>query len=131
MNYCCFFLNNLLNLYSSICREIVQYSAAADSTIPSNKRKIEDADIKEEYSDAAIKKDIKQEPEGKVFYNLIFFSFFLTICIKNIGQQPPKKKKKKNKDQANGEDKSINNGADISVKSEQESILTEGTYNNL
>lgn len=85
-------------------REIVQYSAAADSTIPSNKRKIEDTDIKEEYSEAAIKKDIKQEPEA---------------------QQPPKKKKKKNKDQTNGEDKSINNGADISVKSEQESILTE------
>ncbi|XP_060843193.1 nucleolar protein 58 [Rhopalosiphum padi] len=83
-------------------REIVQYSAAADSTIPSNKRKIEDADIKEEYSEVA--KDIKQEPEG---------------------QQPPKKKKKKNKEQTNGEDKSINNGADISIKSEQESILTE------
>ncbi|XP_025196168.1 nucleolar protein 58 [Melanaphis sacchari] len=85
-------------------REIVQYSAAADSTIPSNKRKIEDTDIKEEYSEVAIKKDIKQEPEG---------------------QQPPKKKKKKNKEQTNGGDKSINNGADISVKSEQESILTE------
>lgn len=82
-------------------REIVQYSAAADSTIPSNKRKIEDADIKQEYSEI---KDIKQEPEG---------------------QQPPKKKKKKNKDQTNGADKSINNGADVSVKSEQESILTE------
>uniref|UniRef100_A0A2H8TJQ7 Nucleolar protein 58 n=1 Tax=Melanaphis sacchari TaxID=742174 RepID=A0A2H8TJQ7_9HEMI len=85
-------------------REIVQYSAAADSTIPSNKRKIEDTDIKEEYLEVAIKKDIKQEPEG---------------------QQPPKKKKKKNKEQTNGGDKSINNGADISVKSEQESILTE------
>ncbi|XP_022167741.1 nucleolar protein 58 [Myzus persicae] len=82
-------------------REIVQYSAAADSTIPSNKRKIEDEDIKQEYSEI---KDIKQEPEG---------------------QQPPKKKKKKNKDQTNGADKSINNGADVSVKSEQESILTE------
>lgn len=82
-------------------REIVQYSAAADSTIPSNKRKIEDVDIKQEYSEI---KDIKQEPEG---------------------QQPPKKKKKKNKDQTNGADKSINNGADVSVKSEQESILTE------
>jgi len=52
--------------------------------------------------------------------------FFLTIYILTIGQQPPKKKKKKNKDQINGADKSINNGADISVKSEQESILTEG-----
>jgi len=83
-------------------REIVQYSAAADSTIPSNKRKIEDADIKEEYSEVA--KDIKQEPES---------------------QQPPKKKKKENKEQTNGEDKSINNGADISIKTEQESILTE------
>jgi len=83
-------------------REIVQYSAAADSTIPSNKRKIEDTDIKEEYSE--VSKDIKQEPEG---------------------QQPPKKKKKKNKEQTNGEDKSINNGADISIKSEQESTLTE------
>lgn len=85
-------------------REIVQYSAAADSTIPSNKRKIEDVDVKTEYSEIATLKDIKQEPEG---------------------QQPPKKKKKKNKEQTNGADKSFNNGADVSVKSEQESILTE------
>ncbi|KAL4143064.1 hypothetical protein QTP88_005436 [Uroleucon formosanum] len=85
-------------------REIVQYSAAADSTIPSNKRKIEDTGIKEEYSETATLKEIKPEPED---------------------QQPPKKKKKKNKDQTNGGDKSVNNGADISVKSEQESILTE------
>ncbi|KAL5239523.1 hypothetical protein ACI65C_006933 [Semiaphis heraclei] len=85
-------------------REIVQYSAAADSTIPSNKRKIEDTDIKEEYSELAAVKNIKQEAEG---------------------QQPPKKKKKKNKDQTNGGDKSIDNGADVTIKSEQESILTE------
>lgn len=61
--------------YYYIFREIVQYSAAADSTIPSNKRKIEDADIKEEYSEVA--KDIKQEPEGKFFISL--FSFNLTF----------------------------------------------------
>lgn len=48
-------------------REIVQYSAAADSTIPSNKRKIEDVNIKTEYSEIATIKDIKQEPEGKFF----------------------------------------------------------------
>jgi len=48
-------------------REIVQYSDAADSTISSNKRKIEDVDIKKEYSEIATSKDIKQELECKFF----------------------------------------------------------------
>jgi len=87
-------LNNLLNLYS-IYREIVQYSAAADSTIPSNKRKIEDADIKEEYSEAAIKKDIKQEPEGKVLLNLIFFSFFNNLYVNYRPTTSKKEEEKK------------------------------------
>jgi len=87
-------------------REIVQYSAAADSTIPSNKRKIEDSDIKQEYVEKATLKEVKQEQEV---------------------EQPPKKKKKKNKGQENGSgDTSINNVADISVKSEQHSVLSEG-----
>jgi len=61
-----FFLNYSFYLYLYfIFREIVQYSAAADSTIPSIKRKIEDTDIKEEYSEIAAVKDIKQEPESK------------------------------------------------------------------
>lgn len=42
-------------------REIVQYSAAADSTIPSNKRKVEEMNIKQEYTE----KEVKQESEGK------------------------------------------------------------------
>lgn len=84
-------------------REIVQYSAAADSTIPSNKRKIEETSLKQEYSEKTILKEIKQEPDV---------------------EQPPKKKKKKNKEETNGGDMSVNNGADISIKSEQD--LTEG-----
>lgn len=45
-------------------REIVQYSAAADSTIPSNKRKLEDLDVKQEYDEKATLKEIKQESES-------------------------------------------------------------------
>lgn len=44
-----------------IFREIVQYSAAADSTIPSNKRKVEEIEVKQEYKE----KEVKQESEGK------------------------------------------------------------------
>lgn len=40
------------------------------------------------------------------------------LCL--LGQQPPKKKKKKNKEQSNG------NGIDVSMKSEQDPIITEG-----
>ncbi|XP_025412633.1 nucleolar protein 58 [Sipha flava] len=82
-------------------REIVQYSAAADSTIPSNKRKIEDISVKQEYEVKS--EDIKEEP----------------------GVEPPKKKKKKNKEQSNGN--TLNNGANVSIKSEQDSVLTEET----
>lgn len=53
-------------------REIVQYSAAADSTIPSNKRKVEDIDVKQEYKVKS--EEIKEEPEGDKF-------FFKFICF--------------------------------------------------
>lgn len=57
-----------------ISREIVQYSAAADSTIPSNKRKIEETDIKQEYVEKATLKEIKQESDGNyLFLNSCFF----------------------------------------------------------
>lgn len=52
-------------IFNYFDREIVQYSAAADSTIPSNKRKLEDLNVKQEYDDKAALKEIKQESESK------------------------------------------------------------------
>lgn len=43
-----------------------------------------------------------------------------------IVEQPPKKKKKKNKEHTNGDTSIDNSGADVTIKSEQASILTEG-----
>jgi hypothetical protein len=66
----------LLNYFFLIIffREIVQYSAAADSTIPSNKRKIEDISVKQEYEVKS--EDIKEEPGGDhSFFILILFLF--------------------------------------------------------
>lgn len=62
----------------------------------------------------------------------LFFFFCDIIFISVIGQQPPKKKKKKNKEQTNGNSNlSVNTDADVTMKSEQDSILTEGKYNKL
>lgn len=47
----------------------MQYPVAADSTISSKKRKIEDIDIKQEYQDDTVK-DIKQEVDGKFKNNI-------------------------------------------------------------
>ncbi|VVC37123.1 Hypothetical protein CINCED_3A024879 [Cinara cedri] len=84
-------------------REIVQYSAAADSTIQSVKRKREDENP-----------EIKQEQLA-----------YQNIDIKKESEvvQSPKKKKKKMKEQTNGNTTAIS--ADITMQSEQDSILTE------
>lgn len=74
-------------------REIVQYSAAADSTIPSNKRKIEDTGIKEEYSETATLKEIKPEPEGNFFF--FYISFFSNNLYFNNRPTTSKKEKEK------------------------------------
>lgn len=63
-------------MLNNFYREIVQYSAAADSTIPNNKRKLEDTGIKQEY----VEEEIKQESEGKYFsYNFIFAKSFVIL----------------------------------------------------
>lgn len=76
-------------------REIVQYSAAADSTIPSNKRKIEDTGIKEEYSETATLKEIKSEPEG----NFYFVKFLFISKNLYFNNRPTTSKKEKEKEQ--------------------------------
>lgn len=53
--------------------------------------------------------------------------YFISTCIFIIVQQPPKKKKKKTKEQTNG-NTSVNDNADVSMKSEQDSMITEGNY---
>lgn len=98
----------------------MQYPAAADSTISSGKRKIEDTDIKQEKIE-----EIKQESDGKFFKNIFNFHYCTILYVLSyIVQQPPKKKKKKNKEQTNG-NASVND-VDVTIKSEQDSMITEG-----
>lgn len=56
----------------------------------------------------------------------MFISIISKHCFISTVQQPPKKKKKKNKEHTNGNTSIDNSGADVTIKSEQASILTEG-----
>lgn len=65
------------------------------------------------------KNNLKVNTKGFINFKIIMFYIL-------IAQQPPKKKKKKSKEHTNGDTSIDNGGADVTIKSEQASILTDG-----